>query len=88
MSNSATALRHSSWNSGRQRLLEHVVRRSVGVVALLRRQSSAPALDVGLHRQSSGGMGGTANPPAKILHPCGSFHPGGTRILFSERMEA
>jgi hypothetical protein len=29
-----------------------------------------------------------ALPPAEILHPCGSFHPGGTRMLFSDNMEA
>jgi hypothetical protein len=27
-------------------------------------------------------MGGTAKPPTEILHPCGSFHPGVTRMLF------
>jgi hypothetical protein len=33
-------------------------------------------------------MGGTAKPPAEILHSSGSFHPGGSRMLFSDRMEA
>jgi hypothetical protein len=33
-------------------------------------------------------MGGTARLLLEILHPHGSFHPSGTRMLFYERMEA
>jgi hypothetical protein len=71
-----------------QRLLEHAVGRQVGAVALLRWQSSTLMLDVGFHHWPLRRNGGHSQAARQDPPAMQSFHPDGTMMLFSERMEA